>query len=241
MGLFICFKKNSKYKNELHSEIENNFVTRYGYTIITQEECNRIYVLTRKSNNERGETFCKYVDEKGELHGVDMATLAGHTSGGATVLILSTRDNFSEIESADDIRAILAFDYEEEDDDNKKYELSINVLCSNQITKSGGARILLTNLIDVSRENGIRLISLAAEKSAITYYEKFRFKIEPGFKSFMSLQLGGNHMVRLVINLKTKKLKTNKLKTRKLKTKKLKTKKLKTKKLKTRKLKNKKK
>jgi hypothetical protein len=232
MGLFICFKKESKYKNDLHSEIENSFVTRYGYTTITQEECNRIYMLTRKSNNERGETFCKYVDEKGELHGVDMATLAGHTSGYSTVLILSTRDNFSEIESADDVRAILAFDHEEEDDDNKKYELSINVLCSNQITKSGGARILLTNLIDVSRENGIRLISLAAAETAITYYEKFGFRIEPGFKSFMSLQLGGNRMVHLVLNLKTKKLKTKKLKTKKLKTKKLKTKKLKTKKLK---------
>ena len=38
----------------------------------------------------------------------------------------------------------------------------------------------------------------------------------------MSLQLGGNRMVHLVLNLKTKKPKTKKLKTKKLKTKKLK-------------------
>ena len=221
MGLFICFKKDSRYKNDLHSEIENVFVTRLGYITITQEECSRIYKITR-TTNERGETFCKYLDEKGKLQGVDMATLAGHTSGNSTVLILSTRNNFNEIESADDIRAILAFDYEEEDDDDKKYELGINVLCSNQITKSGGAQTLLLNLIDVSRENGIRLISLAATETAITYYEKFGFKIEPRFHSFMSLQLGGNHMVRLVINLKSRKLKSKKLKSRKLKSRKLK-------------------
>ena len=238
MGLFICFKKKSIYKNDLHSKIENDFLTSHGYITITQEKCNKIYMLIAKANNERGETFCKYLDEKGKLQGVDMATLAGHTSGDSTVLILSTRDNFNEIESIDDIRAILAFDYEEEDNDNKKYELSINVLCSNQITKSGGARTLLLNLIDVSRENGIRLISLAASETAITYYEKFGFRLEPGFHSFMSLQLGGNHMVRLVINLKSRKLKSRKLKSRKVKSRKFKSRKVKSRKVKSRKLKN---
>ena len=203
MGLFICFKKNSKYKKDLHSEIENGFVTRYGYTTITQEEFNRISKMIMLETNDRGETFCKSKDENGNSQGIAMATLGGHTIGEDTILILSTRDNFSEIESADDIRAVLVFDLFT---DNGKYELSVNVLCSNQITKSGGARILLTNLIDVTREIGIGLISLAAEENAISYYEKFGFRIEPGFKSFMSLQLGGNRMVHLVLNLKTKKL-----------------------------------
>ena len=139
MGLFICFKKD-KYKNELHSEIENSFVSRYGYKIITQEDCTRMARLVIPARSDKGETFCKYKDKKDNLQGVDMTTLSSHIFGEDTILILSTRDNFDEIESADDIRAILVFNYEEDDDDNKKYELNIHLLCSNQITKSGELR-----------------------------------------------------------------------------------------------------
>lgn len=202
MGLFICFKKDSKYKNVLHSEIENEFVTRYGYTQITQEECNRIIRLAMTAINEKGETFCKKIDEKGVSQGISTAMLAGHTEGDDTILIMTKGD---EVESSNDIRAILVFNYEEDDDDDKKYELSINVLCSNQVTKSGGAKILLENLIDITREKGIKIISLNASETAINYYEKFGFRLEPRFKTFMSLKLGeGKGMIRLIINLKSK-------------------------------------
>ena len=179
--------------------------------------------LVIPARSDKGETFCKYKDEKDNLQGVDMATLSSHTIGEDTVLILSTRENFNEIESADDIRAILAFNYEEFDDDDKKYELNILVLCSNQITKLRGAETLLLNLINVSRENGIRLISLAATDNAVTYYEKFGFMLESPFRPFMSLplggKLGGKRMV-IVVNLKSRKPKKSRTKMRKNKNKK---------------------
>jgi hypothetical protein len=203
MGLFICFKKD-KYKNDLHSVIEENLRTRYGYTQITQEQFNRIIKMIMAERNDRGETFCKSKDENGNPQGIDTATLGGHTIGEDTILILSKRDNFDEIESVDDIRAVLVFNYEEQDDDDKKYELDVHVLCSNQLTKSGGARTLLTNLIDVSRENGIKLISLNSSDTAIEYYQRFGFTlVNPRFPTFMALQLGGKRMVRLVLKLKS--------------------------------------
>ena len=108
-------------------------------------------------------------------------------------------------------------------DDDKKYELNILVLCSNQITKLRGAETLLLNLINVSRENGIRLISLAATDNAVTYYEKFGFMLESPFRPFMSLplggKLGGKRMV-IVVNLKSRKPKKSRTKMRKNKNKK---------------------
>jgi hypothetical protein len=43
--------------------------------------------------------------------------IAGHSMGGDTILILSNKDSIEEIQNADDIQAILIFNYEENDDD----------------------------------------------------------------------------------------------------------------------------
>jgi N-acetylglutamate synthase-like GNAT family acetyltransferase len=227
MGLFICFKDpSSRYKLPQHTKIETELVNKFGFQQITQADCNKIVQLILKVHNDKSETFCKYVDENGNSLGISTATVAGHTSGDETVLILSTKDNFEEIESGNDIRAILAFSY-----DNDEYkDLDINVLCSNQVTKSGGGSILVKSLIDVCKQEGIRKISLFAAESAVNFYKKMGFVNESDVHhNMMSLQLGGKYRHHLVLKLKRRKLKTKKLKTKKLKTKKLKTKKLKTK------------
>jgi hypothetical protein len=213
MGLFICSKGPSNYKLPLHTKIETELVDKFRFQPITQDECNKIVQLILKVSNDKGETFCKYVDETGKSLGITTSTVAGHTSGDETVLILSTRDNIEEIESGNDIRAILAFDYH----DDEYNDLDINVLCSNQVIKSGGGGLLIKSLIDVCKQEGIRKISLFAAESAVGFYKKIGFINESKvLHNMMSLQLGG------IKNKKFKKLKTKKLKTKKLKTRKLK-------------------
>lgn len=209
MGLFICFSSPSKYKLQEHTNIENQLVDKFGFQQISLDDCNKIVQLIYHVTNDKGETFCKYLDENGVPQGIGTSTIGGHVGGDETILILSTRDNFNEIESGNDIRAILAFNYE----DFEYKNIDINVLCSNQVTKSGGGKILVENLINVCRQEGLRKITLFASESALNFYKKIGFVNESKmFPNMLSLQLGGKRMIRLVINLKTKKIKSRKLK-----------------------------
>jgi len=201
MGLFICFKK-PKYKNVLHTEIETELVNRFGYNTISQEECVRLINLILKATDSTGSTFCKKFGSTGNSQGINTAMMAGHSTGDDTILILSNKDSIEEVHTADDIRSVLIFNYEEdEEDEEEKNELDIHILCSNQITNSGGSKILLQNLIDISREKGVKTISLVSSKSAINYYENFGFELVSDLNTFMTLQLGGNNLVRLVLKL----------------------------------------
>lgn len=170
MGLFICFKDpSSRYKLPGLTDIETKLVNNFGYQQISQDDCNKIVQMVLKVQNDKGETFCKYVNELGESIGIYTPTVANHTSGDETVLILSTRDNFEEIKSGNDIRAILAFNYE----DNVGGIVDINVLCSNQVTKSGGGSILINSVIAVCKtEEKIKKINLYAAESAVNFYKK---------------------------------------------------------------------
>jgi hypothetical protein len=193
MGLFICLKKPA-YKNDLHNEIETELIDAYGYNIFSLEEFKRILNLILKAKDSSGATFCKKFDSTGKSQGINTAMIAGHSMGGDTILILSNKDSIEEIQNADDIQAILIFNYEENDDDEesiKKYEIDIFILCSNQITNSGGGKILLQSLIDVSRRKGMRTISLVASETAVNYYKKFGFRLDSDLHDFMTLQLGG--------------------------------------------------
>jgi hypothetical protein len=207
MGLFICLKTPA-YKNELHNKIETDLIREYGYNSFPLAEFKRILTLILKATNSSGETFCKKFDSTGKLQGISTSMIAGHSTGDSTILILSTKDSTGEIQNADDIQAILIFNYEEEDEEEsvKKYELNIFVLCSNQITNSGGGRILLENLIDVSRRNGMRTIFLAPSENAVNYYKKFRFELDP-VHNFMTLQLGGRKQKKRKYSRKQKKSK----------------------------------
>ena len=199
MGLFICFSRPSKYKLPEHTAIEERLVNNFGFQEISLDDCNKIVQLILKVTNDKGETFCKYLDENGVPQGIGTSTIGGHTGGDETVLFLSTRDNFHEIESGNDIRAILAFNYE----DFEYKNIDINVLCSNQVTKSGGGKILVENLINVCRLEGIRKITLFASESAVNFYKKLGFVNESKmFPNMLSLQLGGKRMIYLVLNLK---------------------------------------
>jgi N-acetylglutamate synthase-like GNAT family acetyltransferase len=207
MGLFICFKGPSRYKIPAHTKIETELVDKLGFQPITQDDCNKIVQLILKVRNDKSESFCRYVDEEGISRGIGVATVAGHTSGDETVLILSTKDNFEEIESGNDIRAILAFNYE--DDEYKNVD--INVLCSNQVTKSGGGGILIKSLIEICKQEGINKISLFASESAVNFYKKIGFINESEIHhNMMSLQLGGKYRVHLVLKLKHRKSQKNK-------------------------------
>jgi len=189
MGLFICLKTPT-YKNNLHTEIETELIDAYGYNPISLTEFNRILALILKATNSSGAKFCRKNDSTGKPQGIDTVMISGHSRGDATILILSNKDSIEEIQNADDIQAILIFNYEEEDESVNKYELNIFVLCSNQITNSGGGKILLQSLIDVSKRNGIRTIFLAPSEIAINYYKRFGFILDP-VHNFMTLQLGG--------------------------------------------------
>ena len=224
MGLFICLK-NPADKNELHSKIETDLIDIYRYNPFSLTEFKRILTLILKATNSSGEKFCKKFDSTGKLQGIDTSMIAGHSTGDSTILILSTKDSIEEIQNADDIQSILVFSYYEEDEEEslKKYELNIFILCSNQITNSGGGRILLESLIDVSRRNGIRTIFLAPSENAISYYKRFRFELDPVHK-FMTLQLGGRKQNKRKYSRKQKKKKSfyyskkrNKRKTNKIK------------------------
>jgi hypothetical protein len=210
MGLFICFSVPSNYKLPEHSNIEIKLVDKFGFQPISLENCNKIVNLILRVTNDKGETFCKYLDENLVSQGISTSTISGHTSGDKTVLILSTHDNFDEIENGNDIRAILAFNYE----DFEYKNVDIDVLCSNQVTKSGGGKILLENLISACKEEGMRKLTLFASESAVNFYRKFNFVNESKmFPNMMSLQLGGKRMI-----LRTKRRKTKKkIKTKKLK------------------------
>jgi len=209
MGLFICFSRPSKYKLPEHTAIEQKLVNNFGFQEISLDECNKIIQLIFQVTNDKGETFCKYLDENGVPQGIATSTIGGHIGGDETILILSTNDNFNEIETGNDIRAILAFNYE----DFEYKNIDINVLCSNQVTKSGGGKVLLENFINVCRQEGISKITLFASQSALTFYKKFGFINESKmFPNMMSLQLGGKHMVCLVLNLKSKSRKRTKSK-----------------------------
>jgi hypothetical protein len=223
MGLFICLK-NPTYKNELHNEIETRLTHEYGYIPFSLTEFKRILALILKATNSSGETFCKKFDSTGKLQGISTAMIAGHSTGDDTVLILSNKDSIEEIQNADDIQAILIFNYDEEDESVNKYELNIFVLCSNQITKSGGGKVLLQNLIDISKTSGMRTIFLAPSENAISYYKRFNFELDP-VHNFMTLQLGGRKQKKRKYILysrkrnkmrqysrKQKKSKTNKIK-----------------------------
>jgi hypothetical protein len=215
MGLFICFSRPSKYKLQEHTSIEQQLVNNFGFQEISLDDCNKIVQLILRVTNDKGETFCKYLDKNGVPQGIATSTIGGHTSGDETILILSTRDNFNEIETGNDIRAILAFNYE----DYEYKNIDINVLCSNQVTKLGGGKILLENLINVSRLEGMKKITLFAAESAINFYKKFGFVNESKmFSTMLSLQLGGKHMACLVLNLKSRRRTKSKRK-RKRKTK----------------------
>ena len=209
MGLFICLK-NPTYKNVLHTVIETELIDTYRYNPFSLKEFNRILNLILKAKHPSGATFCQKIDSTGKNQGINTAMIGGHSMGDDTILILSNKDSIEEIQNADDIQAVLIFNYEEESEEEseKKYELNIFVLCSNQITNSGGGRILLESLINVSRRNGMKTIFLAPSEIAVNYYKRFGFVLDP-VHNFMTLQLGGKKSLK-IYSIKSKKRKYSK-------------------------------
>ena len=200
MGLFICVKGQSEYKNQRHTKIETELVDTFGFQQITQDNCNKIVKLILKVENDKQDKFCKSINTKGESLGIETSTVVAHTTGDETVLILSTKNNIEEITSGNDIRAILTFNYEDEED---KY-LDLTALCSNQVTKSGGGRVLIENLINVCKQEGIMTIGLLSSDSAIEFYKFVGFVSESEVhRKMLSLKLGrGKYRKRFILNLK---------------------------------------
>lgn len=171
MGLFICLN-NSSYKNRGHAQLETNLIRDHGFQLMIETDYDRLMRIVSSTRNEKGESFCKRFDVNGISIGIMTSTLVGNSTRTNTVLILTTKDAVEEIDTMDDIRAILAFNYE--DDENKLVD--INALCSNQLSKSRGGGLLIAHLIDVCRENQLNTIILYSSDSGVEFYKKKGFE-----------------------------------------------------------------
>jgi hypothetical protein len=170
MGLFICLN-NSSYKIREHAKLETDLIREHGFQLMIESDYNRLVRIVSSTRNENGESFCKRMED-GVYIGIMTATLLASSNRTNTVLILTTKDSVEEIGTMDDIRAILAFSYE--DDENKMVD--INALCSNQLTRSRGGGLLISHLIDVCRENMLNFIVLYSSDSGVEFYKKKGFE-----------------------------------------------------------------
>jgi hypothetical protein len=170
MGLFICLN-NSSYKIREHAKLETDLIRDHGFQLMLEADYDRLMRIVSTTYNENGESFCKRVKD-GVSIGMMTSTLVGSSIRMNTVLILTTKDAVEEIDTMDDIRAILAFNYE--DDENKLVD--INALCSNQLTRSRGGGLLIGPLIDVCRENQLNAIILYSSDSGVEFYKKKGFE-----------------------------------------------------------------
>jgi hypothetical protein len=170
MGLFICLN-NSSYKIRDHAKLETDLIRDHGFQLLIETDYDRLMRIVSITRNENGESFCKRFED-GVSIGIMTTTLLGNSNSTNTVLILTTKDSVEEIDTMDDIRAILAFSYE--DDENKLVD--INALCSNQLTMSRGGGLLISHLIDVCRENQLNAINLYSSDSGVEFYKKKGFE-----------------------------------------------------------------
>ena len=193
MGLFICLN-NSSYKIREHAQLETELIRDHGFQLMIETDYARLMRIVSTTHNEKGESFCKRVDENGTAIGIMTSTLVGNSNRINTVLILTTKDAVEEIDTMDDIRAILAFNYE--DDENKLVD--INALCSNQLTRSRGGGLLIAPLIDVCRENQLNFINLYSSDSGVDFYKKKGFENagDERFPNKMVLRLSSGSNVR---------------------------------------------
>jgi len=169
MGLFICLN-NSPDKFREYANLETDLIRNHGFQLMIEKDYDRLMRIVSKTHNEKGESFCKRMED-GVSIGIMTSTLVGNSIRMNTVLILTTKDAVEEIDTMDDIRAILAFNYEDEE-----YKLvDINALCSNQLTRSRGGGLLIGHLIDVCRENRINAINLYSSVSGVEFYKKKGF------------------------------------------------------------------
>jgi len=134
--------------------------------------------LILKTTNEKGETFCRRLEE-GVLTGIMVSYLAGNSIRNNTVMILtsSATNAIEEVESIDDIRAVLAFNYNDDDDESKVVD--INALCSNQLTKSRGGGLILSPLISACNGSELSAIVLNSSPDGVDFYKRKGFENEP--------------------------------------------------------------
>jgi len=192
MGLFICLN-NSSYKIREHAKLETDLIRDHGFQLMIEADYDRLVRIVSSTRNENGESFCKRMED-GVSIGIMTSTLLASSNRTNTVLILTTKDSVEEIGTMDDIRAILAFSYE--DDENKLVD--INALCSNQLTRSRGGGLLIAHLIDVCRANVLNFIVLYSSDSGVEFYKKKGFKNaeDERFPNKMVLRLSTGANVR---------------------------------------------
>jgi len=171
MGLFVCLS-NSTDKISEHANLETDLIRGYGFHLMIDSDYDRLMRIVSTTRNEKGESFCKRFDENGVPVGMMTATLLASSNRNNTVLILTTKDIIEEIDTMDDIRAILAFNYE----DFKYKIVDINALCSNQISMSRGGGLLILPLIEVCRGNKLNAINLYSTDSGVDFYKKKGFE-----------------------------------------------------------------
>jgi hypothetical protein len=202
MGLFICLN-NSSYKIREHAKLETELIREHGFQLLIETDYDRLMQIVSRTRNENGESFCKRMED-GVSIGIMTSTLIGNSNRTNTVLILTTKDSVEEIDTMDEIRAVLAFSYE--DDENKLVD--INALCSNQITRSRGGGLLISHLIDVCRENQLNAINLYSSDSGVEFYKK------KGFENAGDERFPNKMVLRLFAGANVRKTRKRRIKTR---------------------------
>lgn len=208
-----------KYRSRDQRDIEDDLLDS-GFTDITpykrdedeDEELvpglyDRLIHMIAVAKNDKKDTFCLK-----DGIGISISMFLSYTSGKDTILF-SVNCPIDEIQSADNINSIMAFNYHDPDD---KIVL-IDALCSNQLTKAKGSKHLLTALKKSCKNNEVNMITLAPMPTAVDYYLHMGFNLPDDNSSLMYMLLSSTALGKHLYKKKSIKKKT---KTRKKKTKK---------------------
>jgi hypothetical protein len=194
-----------RYRSRDQRDIEDDLLDS-GFTDITpykrdedeDEELvpglyDRLIHMIAVAKNDQKDTFCLR-----DGIGISISMFLSYTSGKDTILF-SINCAIDEIQSADNINSIMAFNYQNPDD---KIVL-IDALCSNQLTKAKGSKHLLSALKKSCINNEVNMITLAPMPSAVDYYLHMGFNLPDDNSSLMYMLLSSTALGKHVNKNKT--------------------------------------
>ena len=145
-GLFI-------YVGKKQTIIERELIHQHGFQLITYEEYDKLRVRFLGTINKRGDTFCIAKNSK-QFGSLITPTLAQLSDKNNTMLVLSSKSNVEDIQSANDIKAVLGYTF-------SKNTVRINGICNNQVIKSTGGRVLINHLTNACKNKNLMIKSYA--------------------------------------------------------------------------------
>lgn len=137
------------YMGNRKGNVESDLIRKHGFTPISFNTYDKIRMLFLGTINDKEESFCKHIDKNGMKTGPITPDLAQITN--KTILVLTTKSDIDKIRTADDISAVLAFDY------SNGRTIKVVGMCSNQVIKSNGGDLLVRHLMNASKKQGITI------------------------------------------------------------------------------------